>query len=96
MFNFVAAYESMGVSLLYGLGLGLLCILLFSCMPQAMAYISVIVGGSCCVALAILLFVNLIQNNTLPPLYTTFVYFFVAALILVGIILVIGLCCHRQ
>jgi hypothetical protein len=96
MFNFVAAYESMGVSLLCGLGLGLLCILLFSCMPQAMAYISVIFGGISCVGLAIVLFVNLLQNNSLPPVYTVIVYLFVAALILVGIILVIGLIGHRQ
>lgn len=96
MFNFVAAYNSIGVSLLCGLGLGLLCILLIGCMPQVMSYISVIVGGGSCVVLAILLFINLIQNNTLAPVYTTLVYIFVAALILIGVILVIGILCHRQ
>jgi len=96
MFNFVAAYESMGVALLYGLGLGLLCILLFSCMPQAMAYISVILGGISCVVLAILLFVNLLQNNSLPPGYTVLVYIFVVVLVLVGVLLVLGLIGHRQ
>ena len=62
MFNFVAAYESVGVSLLCGIGLGIFGILLFSCMPKFMTYTSIILGSLCCVAMAIILFVSMLAS----------------------------------
>jgi hypothetical protein len=63
MFNFVAAYESIGVSLLVGMGLGLLAILLFSWLPSGMAYTSIILGAVSCTGLAIVLLVTNASNS---------------------------------
>ena len=62
MFNFVAAYESVGVSLLCGLVLGIIGILLYTCMPGCMAYSSIILGAICCIVFAIILFINMLAN----------------------------------
>ena len=58
MLNFVSAYKSIGVSLLSGLGLGIIAVLLFSFLPTATAYASIVLGGIGCLVLAILLFVS--------------------------------------
>ena len=69
MFNFVAAYQSVGVSMLCGLGLGLFGILLFTCMPTCMAYTSIILGSLCCVAFAIILMINMLANPGYKKIY---------------------------
>jgi hypothetical protein len=58
MFNFVSAYKAVGVSLLCGMGLGLMGILLFSCCAGVTAYLGIILGGLCCVSLATILLIT--------------------------------------
>ena len=62
MFNFVSAYESIGVALLCGIGLGLVAVILFNLMPSAMAYISIILGGITCIALAVVIVILNLAN----------------------------------
>jgi len=58
MFNFAANYASIGISLLSGLGLGVLAVVLFSFLPKATSYASIALGGLGCFALAIILLMS--------------------------------------
>ena len=103
MFNFVAAYESVGVSLLCGMVLGIFGILLFTCMPKFMTYTSIILGSLCCVAMAVILFISMLaspgyiyKKYRFYAVYQTFIYIFIVVLILVALVLFVGMCCHRN
>ncbi len=58
MFDFVGNYKGIGISLLCGIGLGLLGILLFSVCAYAMTLISIFLGGLSCIGIAILLIIT--------------------------------------
>lgn len=73
--------------MLAALGLGVLGVFLFMCLPAFMTYLSIVLGGLCCIAAGILLFV--VKSQTLA-VYQIFVYLFAVSLIIVGCMLLYG------
>jgi len=49
MYQFVAAYKSIGIAALSALGIGILGLILFSLMPAVMSYLTTIFGGFGCI-----------------------------------------------
>ena len=59
MYEFVAAYKSIGVAFLTAIGLGILSVLLFTTIPGIMAYTTIILGGLGSIVFAVYLLTSL-------------------------------------
>lgn len=57
MYQFVAAYRSIGVSFLFAIVFGIIGVIGFSTFPRVMSYFSVIFGGIGCIIAAIFLII---------------------------------------
>jgi hypothetical protein len=58
MYEFVAAFKSIGIALLTVIGLGIVGVLGFSCIPGIMAYISIIGAGIGSIVFAVYIIVS--------------------------------------
>lgn len=59
MYEFVAAYKSIGVAFLASIGLGIVGVLAFTTIPGIMAYTTIILGGIGSIVFAIYLMTSL-------------------------------------